>query len=130
VVGESQIRRRRESLVLYKSFNTLWVWGGDLPFSMVAAHKMSFIKTIESHKTVFQSLKPELEGTYTCKAANKLGQIETAYQVHSDVIMTSVFKREKCSIEKCIKHIMKEITAEEKKRICRHKTLGHKSAES
>ena len=28
-----------------------------------------------------QSLKPELEGTYVCKAANKLGQIETAFQV-------------------------------------------------
>ncbi len=54
---------------------------------------------IESHETVFQSLKPELEGTYTCKAANKLGQIETAYQVQSDVIMTSVYKREKYSIE-------------------------------
>jgi hypothetical protein len=77
-VGESQIRRRRESLVLNKSSNTLWE---DLTFSLVAARKMSFIKTIESHETVFQSLKPELEGTYTCKAANKLGQIETAYQV-------------------------------------------------
>lgn len=28
-----------------------------------------------------KSLKPELEGTYVCKAANKLGQIETAFQV-------------------------------------------------
>jgi hypothetical protein len=44
-------------------------------------------------------LKPELEGTYTCKAANKLGQIETAYQVQSDVIKTSVYKTEKYSIE-------------------------------
>ena len=28
-----------------------------------------------------QSLKPELEGTYVCKAANKLRQIKAAFQV-------------------------------------------------